>query len=94
MVESTDAPIAGIAQQLGIERGMLRRGVEAARPSPREPVTEDERSELTRLRRESLQLKMVRDILRKPRPSSPARASEVRLHRARIGGSAPCVRYS
>ena len=65
VVESTDAPIATIAQQLGIGRGMLRRWVEAARPSPREPVTEDERSELTRLRRENLQLKMERDILKK-----------------------------
>ncbi len=35
-----------------------------ARPSLREPLAEDERSELQGLRRENLQLKMERDILR------------------------------
>ena len=65
LVEASDAPMATIAQQLGIGRGVLRRWVEARRPSPRAPVTEDERSELARLRRENLQLKMERDILKK-----------------------------
>jgi len=65
LVLATDAPMATIAQQLGIGRGMLRRWVDAAQPSPREPVTEDERSELARLRRENLQLRMERDILKK-----------------------------
>ena len=65
LVESSDAPIATIAQQLGIGRGMLRRWVEAAQPTPREAITEDERSELARVRRENLQLKMERDILKK-----------------------------
>ena len=65
LVESSEASIATIAQQLGIGRGMLRRCVDAARPAPREPVTEDERRELARLRRENLQLKMERDILKK-----------------------------
>ena len=65
LVQSTDAPIGTIAQQLGIGHGMLRRWVEASRPAPREAITEDERSELVRLRRENLQLKMERDILKK-----------------------------
>jgi transposase len=65
LVESSHAPIATIAQQLGIARGMLSRWVDAARPAPREPIPEDERSELARLRRENLQLKMERDILKK-----------------------------
>jgi transposase len=65
LVESSDTPIATIAQQLGIGKGTLCRWVAAARPSPRPPVTEDERGELTRLRRENLQLKMERDILKK-----------------------------
>ena len=65
LVQATDASIATIAQQLGIGRGMLRRWVDAAQPSPRDPVSEDERSELARLRRENLQLKMERDILKK-----------------------------
>jgi transposase len=57
--------MATIAQQLGIARGVLSRWVNAARPVPRVAVTEDERSELGRLRRENLQLKMERDILKK-----------------------------
>jgi transposase len=65
LVVSTDAPVTRVAQQLGIGKGTLRRWVERARPTPRESVTEDERSELTRLRRENLQLKMERDILKK-----------------------------
>jgi transposase-like protein len=65
LVGASDAPIATIAQQLGIGRGMLRRWVDAAEPPPREQAPEDERSELARLRRENLQLKMERDILKK-----------------------------
>jgi len=65
LVASSDAPIATIAQQLGIGKGTLCRWVEAARPAGRAPVTEDERTELARLRRENLQLKMERDILKK-----------------------------
>jgi transposase len=65
LVASNDAPIARIAQQLGIARGMLSRWVDAAQPSPAARTTEDERSELARLRRENLQLRMERDILKK-----------------------------
>jgi len=65
LVQSTDAPLATMAEQLGIGKGTLSRWLEAARPAPREALAEDERSELARLRRENLQLKMERDILKK-----------------------------
>jgi len=65
LVESSEAPIATIATQLGIGKGVLSRWMAAARPAPRESLAEDERSELARLRRENLQLKMERDILKK-----------------------------
>ena len=65
LVQSTDAPIATIAQQLGISKSVLRRWAEATRPRPAERLSEDERSELARLRRENLQLRMERDILKK-----------------------------
>ena len=65
LVEASEAPVTTIAQQLGISRGVLSRWVDAARPSAQPPVSEDERSELARLRRENLQLKMERDILKK-----------------------------
>lgn len=65
LVESSEAPIQTIAEQLGIGKGTLSRWTAAARPAPREGLSEDERSELARLRRENLQLKMERDILKK-----------------------------
>jgi transposase-like protein len=65
LVQTTEAPIASIAQQLGISKSVLRRWVEATRPQPAERLREDERSELARLRRENLQLRMERDILKK-----------------------------
>jgi transposase len=65
LVEANDAPLATIAQQLGVGRTTLLRWVEKARPQPREALTEDERSELGRLRRENVQLRMERDILKK-----------------------------
>jgi len=65
LVQSSEAPIATIAEQLGIGRGTLGRWVEATRAVPAERLTEDEQSELTRLRRENLQLQMERDILKK-----------------------------
>ena len=65
VVQSSDTPIATIAQQLGVGKGTLCLWMKQARPAPREPLTEDERSELSRLRRENGQLKMERDILKK-----------------------------
>jgi transposase len=65
LVEANDAPLATIAQQLGVSRTALFRWVERARPQPREPLADDERSELARLRRDVLRLRMERDILKK-----------------------------
>ena len=65
LVQATDAPIAAIAQQLGIGKGTLHRWAEGARPQPAERLSEAEHSELARLRRENLQLRMERDILKK-----------------------------
>jgi transposase len=67
LAQATDAPLGTIAQQLGIGKGTLYRWVEASRPAAAAPggLTEDERTELGRLRRENLQLRMERDILKK-----------------------------
>ena len=46
-------------------RASLQKWVEAARPQPRTPLTEDERSELQPLRRELRRVEMERDILKK-----------------------------
>jgi transposase len=86
LVETSDAPIATIAQQLGMGKGTLCRWVEAARPAPQERLTEDERSELTRLRRENRQLQMEHAILKKATADSGRRCnamSDRRDHAAR-----------
>ena len=41
-------------------------------------LTTEERTELARLRKENRELRMERDILKKPRPSSPSTSSNLR----------------
>jgi len=65
LVTATDESVATIARDLGVTVTSLRAWVKAARPEPREPLTDDERSELTRLRREIRRVEMERDILKK-----------------------------
>ena len=64
-VEQSDEPLRTIAHALGVNAGTLKSWVLASRPEPREPLHEDERSELQRLRRENRQLRTERDILKK-----------------------------
>ena len=54
-----------IARDLGITPTALRNWVTATRPQPALPLTDDERTELGRLRREVTQLRQERDILKK-----------------------------
>ena len=54
-----------IASDLGVSVWALRAWVHATRPPAAEPLTSDERSELTQLRREVRQLREERDILKK-----------------------------
>jgi transposase len=65
LVSTTDEPIAKIAQDLGVAPQNLRAWVQAVRPQPATPLTEDERSELVRLRREIRRVETERDILKK-----------------------------
>jgi len=65
LVRETDEPVSQIARDLGINVASLKSWVDAARPRPREPLTEDERSELLRLRREIKRVEIERDILKK-----------------------------
>ena len=65
LVQSSDEPLAKIAKDLGVSSRSLRDWVEAVRPPTEERLTEDERSELQRLRRENRQLRTERDILKK-----------------------------
>ena len=65
LVLETDESIARIARDLGVSEPSLRAWVEAARPQPKKPLTDDERTELVRLRRDLRRVEMERDILKK-----------------------------
>jgi transposase len=77
IVQTTATPLKVVARKLGVTVTSLRDWVHAGRPAPADPLIEDERSELQRLRREDQQLRMERDSLKKLRPSSPARRRSV-----------------
>jgi transposase len=68
LVLETGKPIAQVARELGINDGTLgnwvtkaRRGRDGANP----PLTESERPELERLRKENTELRMQRDVLKR-----------------------------
>jgi len=65
LLAETDEPVKKIARDLGVASKTLHEWMQAARPEPREPLTEDERSELQRLRRDIVKVRMERDILKK-----------------------------
>jgi transposase len=54
-----------VADELGVNVSTLRAWVTAGRPQPDVPLTDDERSELKRLRRENRILREEREILKK-----------------------------
>jgi transposase len=66
MVNHSDDSLTKIARDLGLSRATLRNWVvKAAQPPSKEALSETERAELGRLRRENRQLQMERDILKK-----------------------------
>jgi transposase len=64
-VRNSDESVKAVARELGISVGSLRNWLEATRPKPEVPLTDDERSELKRLRKEVRELRMEREILKK-----------------------------
>jgi transposase-like protein len=65
LVRETDESVNQIARDLGVSEPSLRAWVKTARPQPQPPLTDDERGELIRLRREIRRVEMERDILKK-----------------------------
>ena len=69
MVRETGKPIAEVARDLGINDGTLGNWVNSDRRRRGEQradqVSESERAELVRLRRENTQLRMEKEILKK-----------------------------
>jgi transposase len=64
-VRTSDESLSSIARELGIAPVTLKVWVEGARPKPEIPLSDDERSELRRLRKENRELRMEREILKK-----------------------------
>ena len=68
LVFETGKPIAQVARHLGVNDGTLGNWVAAARrggDGGDGPLTEDERAELARLRKENAELRMQRDVLKR-----------------------------
>jgi transposase len=65
LVREAQAPRAQIARELGVKESTLRLWVTEARPDAPVPLTEDERGELRRLRKEVRTLRTDREILKK-----------------------------
>ena len=65
VVRTSSDSLSKIGRDLGVTIGTLRRWVDASRPKPDVSLTDDERTELRRLRRENRELRMERDILKK-----------------------------
>ena len=64
-VRNSDESLLAIARDLGVSNSTLKAWVEASRPQPDVPLTDDERTELKRLRKEVRELRMEREILKK-----------------------------
>jgi transposase len=64
-VRNSDESLQSIAADLSVSVQTLRNWFEASRPKPEVPLTDDERTELKRLRKEVRELRMEREILKK-----------------------------
>jgi transposase len=64
-VRASSEALTKVARDVGVNPETLRLWVQAARPPATVPLTDTERGELTRLRREVRELRMERDILKK-----------------------------
>jgi transposase len=65
LVRASSDPLAKVARDVGVNPETLRLWVQAAQPRAEVPLTDNERGELRRLRREVRELRMERDILKK-----------------------------
>ena len=68
IVEETGKPIAQVARELGVHEGTLGNWVtksRRARDGGDAPLSESERAELMRLRKENTELRMQRDVLKR-----------------------------
>ena len=76
--------ISQVGRDLDVAQSVVGNWVKQARAdrsNGKTGLTTEERGELVKLRREVRELRQQRDLLKKPRPSSRGRTSEVRAHR-------------
>src|SRR6185436_11598447 len=86
LVHTSDRRVTEMAEHLGVTAKTLHVWVREHRPPVPDRLTGDERTELEQLRRDHAQLRMERDILKNPRPSSHARRTSDRsVHRGAEG---------
>ena len=83
LVTMRGASLAQAARDLGIHGNLLRGWVHVHAADPDHAFSggrqqKPDQAELTQLRREVARLKMERDILKKPRPTSPGSRCDVR----------------
>ena len=67
LVEQTRKPIAQVARELGVNEGTLGNWVAKSRQADAggTELTQDERAELARLRKDVVELRMQRDVLKR-----------------------------
>ena len=68
LVTETGKPIAQVARELGVNEGTLGNWCAKARRAGEDgqvPLSESERAELVRLRKEIVELRMQRDVLKR-----------------------------
>ena len=66
IVEESGKPLAVVARELGVHEGTLGNWVNQHRAKQKPgAMTEDERAELMRLRKENAELRMQRDVLKR-----------------------------
>ena len=65
LVREGGVPVGRAAAELGVGESTLGKWLAAAGTDGTEPLVESEREELKRLRRDNIQLRMERDILKK-----------------------------
>lgn len=93
IVKTSGKTVTQVAHEMGLTVSALRKWVKQdeinQNPTPRGPLTTDERAELARLRKELKRVEMERDFLKKRQPSSPGRRDHLRGDR---GGGGPLSR--
>ena len=65
LARASTEPVSRIARDLGVNAATLGHWLTVAQPPSDVPLTDSERSELRRLRKENRELRMERDILKK-----------------------------